>query len=212
MGHDHATLHDHPDRPVPGPKNGERSARVLVAEDDAIIRLDLGTLLEASGLEVCGEARDGLEAVELALSLEPDLVVMDVRMPGLDGIDAAMRILERRSVPIVMLTGFGRDDLVERAVDAGVFAFLSKPFHADDLVSALRTARARHAELADLKLQNLSLYELLEARKIIERAKGILMAREGISEEAALTRLRRASQNTGRPMKTIAEAVTAALG
>jgi response regulator NasT len=190
----------------------ERPTRVLIAEDDTIIRLDLRTLLESNGLEVCGEARDGIEAVELALSLEPDVIVMDVRMPRLDGMDAAMQILERRSVPIVMLTGFGHDDLVERAVEAGVFGFLAKPFHEADLVASLRTARARHAELAELKLQTMSLYELLEARKVIERAKGILMVKEGISEEEALGRLRRASQNSGRPMKTIAEAVTAALG
>ncbi len=187
-------------------------ARVLIAEDDVIIRLDLRTLLEASGLEVCGEARDGLEAVELASSLRPDLIVMDVRMPRLDGIEAARQILAQRSLPIVMLTGFGQDDVVERAVEAGVFGFLAKPFHEDDLVSALRMAAARHAEFAELKLQTLSLYEALEARKVIERAKGILMVKEGISEEEAFNRLRRASQNSGRSMKIIAEALAATLG
>jgi AmiR/NasT family two-component response regulator len=187
-------------------------ARVLIAEDDAIIRLDLRALLEANRLEVCGEARDGLEAVELAATLKPDVIVMDVRMPRLDGIEAATRILESRSVPIVMLTGYGQDELVDRAVEAGVFGFLAKPFHEDDLVSALRTATARHAEFAELKLQTMSLYEALEARKVIERAKGILMVKEGITEDEAFARLRRASQNSGRPMKIIAEAVTATLG
>jgi AmiR/NasT family two-component response regulator len=184
---------------------------VLIAEDDPIVRLDLRTLLESNGLAVCGEARDGVEAVELAARLEPDLIVMDVKMPRLDGLDAATQILEARSVPIVMLTGFGHDTLVQRAVEAGVFGFLAKPFHADDLLAALRTARARHLELTELKLQTMSLYEALEARKTIERAKGILMAREAISEDEAFLRLRRASQNSGRPMKTIAEAVIAAL-
>lgn len=186
--------------------------RVLIAEDDAIIRLDLRALLEASSLEVCGEARDGLEAVELASSLGPDVILMDVRMPRLDGIEAAIRILSTQSVPIVMLTGFAEEELVARAVEAGVFGFLAKPFHEEGLVSALRTATARHAEFAELKLQTLSLYEALEARKIIERAKGLLMAREGLSEDEAFARLRRASQNSGRSMKIIAEAVTAALG
>lgn len=190
----------------------EARVRVLVAEDDAIIRLDLRALLEANRLEVCGEARDGVEAVELALSLEPDVIVMDVKMPRLDGIEAATRILAERSVPIVMLTGFGEEGLVERAVEAGVFGFLSKPFHEDDLVTALRTARARHAEFAELKLQTMSLYEALEARKVIERAKGILMVKEGLSEEEAFARLRKASQKSGRPMKIIAEAVAATLG
>lgn len=186
--------------------------RVLIAEDDAIVRIDLRAVLEGNGLEVCGEARDGVEAVEVACAVEPEVIVMDVKMPRLDGIEAARRILAQRSVAIVMLTGFGQEHLVERAVDAGVFGFLVKPFDADDLVPAIRAARARHAEFAELKLQALSLYEALEARKVIERAKGILMAKEGLSEDEAFARLRRASQRSGRPMKLIAEAVAATLG
>jgi two-component system, response regulator PdtaR len=190
----------------------DEPTRVLIAEDDSIIRLDLRAVLEANRLEVCGEACDGVEAVELARSLEPSLIVMDVKMPRLDGIEAATRILAQRSLPIVMLTGYGDDDLVERAVGVGVFGFLAKPFHEDDLIPALRAARARHAEFAALKLQTLSLYEALEARKVIERAKGILMAKEGLSEDEAFTRLRQASQRSGRPMKIIAEALAATLG
>jgi len=188
------------------------ATRILIAEDETIIRLDLRTLLEGRGFVVCGEASDGLEAVELAASLEPDLIVMDVKMPRLDGIEAARRILDRRPVPIVMLTAFGHEDLVGRAVDAGVFGYLSKPFREQDVLPALIAAQARHAEFAEVKLQALSLYEALEARKAIERAKGILMAKEGISEEEAFSRLRRASQNSGRPMKVIADAVAATLG
>jgi AmiR/NasT family two-component response regulator len=191
--------------------NAEASTRVLVAEDEAIIRLDLRRLLEANSLVVCGEACDGVEAVELAASLEPDLIVMDVKMPRLDGIEAARQILEARSLPIVMLSAFGQDGVVERAVAVGVFGFLAKPFHQDDLIPALRAARARHAEFAELKLQTLSLHEALEARKVIERAKGILMAKEGLTEDEAFVRLRRASQKSGRPMVIIAEAVSAAL-
>ncbi len=121
--------------------------RVLVAEDETIIRLDLRALLERNGLVVCGEARDGVEAVELARSLEPDLVLMDVKMPRLDGIEAARRIHAERPVPIVLLTAYSRRRLVAEAVDAGVFAYLVKPFREQDVVPALETAAARHGEL-----------------------------------------------------------------
>jgi response regulator NasT len=186
--------------------------RVLIAEDETIIRLDLRGTLETAGYDVCGEARDGVEAVELAEALEPDVILMDVKMPRLDGIEAARRILEHRAVPIVMLTAFGQQELVERAVDAGVFGYLAKPFREQDVIPALAAARARHAEFAEVKLQATSLFEALEARKAIERAKGILMAKEGITEDEAFARLRRASQKSGRPMKVIADAVAATLG
>lgn len=188
-----------------------RQKRVLIAEDETIIRLDLATLLQANGFDVCGEARDGIEAVELAASLAPDAVVMDIRMPRLDGIEAARRILAARSLPIVMLTAFGQDELVERAVEIGVFAYITKPFRESDVVPAILAAQARHAEYSEIKLQADSLLELLEARKAIERAKGILMVKEGISEDEAYARLRRASQNSGRTMKIIADAVAATL-
>ena len=186
--------------------------RILIAEDETIIRLDLRSLLEANGFEICGEARDGVEAVELAAELEPDLILMDVKMPRLDGIEAARRILERRAVPIVMLTAFGQQELVARAVDTGVFGYLAKPFREQDVLPALAAAQARHAEFSEVKLQAASLLEALEARKAIERAKGILMAKEGITEDEAFARLRRASQKSGRPMKVIADAVAATLG
>ncbi len=186
--------------------------RILIVEDETIIRLDLRSMLEASGYEVCGEAADGVEAIELAASLEPDVILMDVKMPRLDGIEAARRILEHRSVPIVMLTAFGQEELVSRAVDTGVFGYLAKPFREQDVVPALVAAQTRHAEFAEVKLQAASLREALEARKAIERAKGILMAKEGISEDEAFARLRRASQKSGRPMKVIADAVAATLG
>jgi two-component system, response regulator PdtaR len=185
--------------------------KALVAEDETIIRLDLRGALEANGYDVV-EARDGVEAVELAGELEPDVILMDVKMPRLDGIEAARRILEQRQVPIVMLTAFGQDELVARAVDTGVFGYLAKPFREQDVLPALAAARARHAELAEVRLQASSLLEALEARKAIERAKGILMAKEGITEDEAFARLRRASQRSGRPMKLIAEALAATLG
>jgi two-component system, response regulator PdtaR len=125
--------------------------RVLVAEDETIIRLDICGLLEDQGLIVCGQARDGLEAVELARDLRPDVVLLDVKMPGLDGIEAARRIYAERPLPIVMLTAFGDRRLVAKAVDAGVFGYLVKPFREHDVVPALRAAYARHAELLDAR-------------------------------------------------------------
>jgi response regulator NasT len=183
--------------------------RVLIAEDETIIRLDLRALLERSGLEVCGEARDGLEAVELARTSEPDVAILDVKMPRLDGIDAARRILEERPIPIVMLTAYGQTELVSRAVEAGVFGYLVKPFREQDLLPAIEAARARHEELSALRGEVESLSEALAARKSIERAKGLLMAKEGIAEQAAFERLRRASQISGRPMKVVADALIA---
>jgi response regulator NasT len=181
--------------------------RILVAEDETIIRLDLRALLERAGFEVCAEARDGEEAVALARSEEPDVAVLDVKMPKLDGIEAARRILDERPIPIVMLTAYGQDELVQRAAEAGVFGYLVKPFREQDLLPAIRTARARHEELTALREEAESLAEALAARKVIERAKGLLMEKEGLTEDAAFARLRKASQVSGRPLKVIAEAV-----
>ena len=183
--------------------------RILVAEDETIIRLDLRDLLERSGFEVCAEARDGEEAVELARSEQPDVAIMDVKMPKLDGIEAARRILDERPIPIVMLTAYGQEELVARAVEAGVFGYLVKPFREQDLLPAIRTARARHEELAALREEAESLAEALAARKAIERAKGILMEQERLSEQDAFARLRKASQLSGRPLKVVAEALIA---
>ena len=188
---------------------GERGVRILVAEDETIIRLDLRELLERSGFEVCAEARDGVEAVELARSEQPDLAILDVKMPRLDGIEAARRILDEHPIPIVMLTAYGQEELVARAVEAGVFGYLVKPFREADLLPAIRTARARHEELAALREEAESLAEALAARKAIERAKGLLMEKEGLSEQDAFARLRRASQISGRPLKIVAEALVA---
>jgi two-component system, response regulator PdtaR len=185
--------------------------RILVAEDETIIRLDLRDLLVRCGFDVVAEARDGEEAVALAREHEPDLAIMDVKMPRLDGIEAARRILDERPIPIVMLTAYGQDELVSRAVEAGVFGYLVKPFREADLLPAIRTARARHEELAEIREQAESLAEALAARKAIERAKGLLMEREGLSEQEAFARLRKASQVSGRPLRMIAEAVVATL-
>ena len=185
--------------------------RILIAEDETIIRLDLRGLLEAAGFEVCAEARDGEEAIELARSEQPDLAVLDVKMPKVDGVEAARRILDERPIPIVMVTAYAERDLIARAVEAGVFGYLVKPFRETDLLPAIETARARHEELAELREEAESLAEALAARKAIERAKGLLMAKEGLSEADAFARLRKASQVSGRPLKVIAEAVVATL-
>src|SRR5438094_987742 len=158
-------------------------------------------MLERAGFDVVAEARDGSEAVELAKVHDPDLAVMDVKMPVLDGIEAARRILNRRSIPIVMLTAFSETVLVGRAIEAGVFGYLVKPFRESDLLPAIETARARHAELAAVRAESDSLREALEARKLIERAKGLLMQRDALTEDEAFGRMRRASQVSGRTLK-----------
>jgi response regulator NasT len=169
-------------------------------------------LLESAGFEVCAEARDGEEAVELARETEPDVALLDVKMPRLDGIEAARRILDERPIPIVMVTAYGEREIVARAVEAGVFGYLVKPFREGDLLPAIETARARHEELAALREEAASLADALDARKKIERAKGILMDREGLTEAEAFARLRKASQISGRPLKVVAEALIATLG
>src|SRR3954469_25090774 len=187
------------------------AVRILVAEDETIIRLDLRDLLERSGHEVVAEARDGEEAVALAREHLPELAIMDVKMPRLDGIEAARRILDERPIPIVMLTAYGQEELVNRAVEAGVFGYLVKPFREQDLGPAIAAARARHEELAAVREEAESLAEALAARKAIERAKGLLMQKENLTEDEAFGRLRKASQVSGRPLRVIAEAVVATL-
>ena len=183
--------------------------RILIAEDETIIRLDVRTLLEKAGHEVVAEARDGEEAVVLAAEHDPDLIVMDVRMPHLDGIEAARQISDRKPVPIVMLTAYAEEDLVTRASEAGAFAYLVKPFREVDLLPALNTARARFEELSALREEAADLTEALASRKAVERAKGILMRKDGIDEAEAFRRIRAASQKTGRTMRVVADALVA---
>jgi response regulator NasT len=165
-------------------------------------------MLDRAGFEVVGEARDGAEAVELARACAPDLALLDVRMPGMDGIDAARAMLEERPIPIVMITAYSQRDVVARAVEVGVFGYLVKPFREADLVPAIETARARHAELLAVREESDSLRDALAARKVIERAKGLLMERDGLSEPEAFARMRAAAQRTGKTLRDIAEAVS----
>ena len=151
--------------------------RVLVAEDEALIRLDLAEMLREEGYEVVGEAGDGQEAVELAESLKPDLVIMDVKMPRRDGIDAASEIASKRIAPIVVLTAFSQRELVERARDAGAMAYLVKPFSISDLIPAMELAVSRFSEISALEKEVATLSDRLETRKLVERAKGLLQTK-----------------------------------
>jgi two-component system, response regulator PdtaR len=186
-----------------------RPPLVLVAEDATIVRLDLARLLEQSGYEVI-QARDGEEAVALCEEHKPDLAILDVKMPNLDGIEAARRILRGQLLPIVMLTAYADEDSVTRAIDAGVFAYLTKPFREQDLLPAIKTAQARYQEFLNVLDDYDSLSEALAAQKMIEKAKGLLMAKEGLSEGEAFTRLRTASKLSGQSLEVIAGAVVAA--
>ncbi|BBX14849.1 putative transcriptional regulatory protein pdtaR [Mycobacterium novum] len=181
--------------------------RVLIAEDEALIRLDLAEMLREEGYEVVGEAGDGQEAVELAELLRPDLVIIDVKMPRRDGIDAASEIAGKRIAPIVMLTAFSQRDLVERARDAGAMAYLVKPFSAGDLVPAIELAVSRSEEITALEREVSSLSEQLETRKLIERAKGLLQSKQGLSEPDAFRWIQRAAMDKRTTMRQVAEVV-----
>jgi AmiR/NasT family two-component response regulator len=181
--------------------------RVLIAEDEALIRLDLAEMLREEGYEVVGEAGDGQEAVELAESLRPDLVIMDVKMPRRDGIDAAAEIAAKRIAPVVVLTAFSQRDLVEKARDAGAMAYLVKPFSISDLVPAIEVAYSRFQEVTQLEREVASLGERLETRKLIERAKGLLQAKHAMTEPEAFSWMQRAAMDRRTTMKRVAEVV-----
>lgn len=181
--------------------------RVLIAEDEALIRLDLREMLEEEGFEVVGEAADGEQAIALAKELHPDLVICDVKMPKTDGIVAAGQITEARIAPVVMLTAFSQRDLIERARDAGAMAYLVKPFQKRDLLPAIEMATSRFAEIRALEAEVSGLRERLEARKLIERAKGVLMTRHGLSEPEAFRWIQRAAMDNRTSMRAVAELV-----
>ncbi len=181
--------------------------RVLIAEDEALIRLDLAEMLRDEGYEVVGEAGDGQEAVELAEKLKPDLVIMDVKMPRRDGIDAASEIAGKRIAPIVVLTAFSQRDLVDRARDAGAMAYLVKPFSINDLIPAIELAVSRFTEITALEREVASLADRLETRKLIERAKGVLQTKQGMTEPAAFKWIQRAAMDRRTTMRRVAEVV-----
>jgi two-component system, response regulator PdtaR len=186
--------------------------RVLVAEDEALIRLDLVEMLREESYDVVGEAGDGEEAVRLAKELHPDLVILDVKMPKVDGIEAASVIAGERIAPVVILTAFSQRDLVERARDAGAMAYLVKPFAKRDLVPAIELAMSRFAELQALEQEVAGLNERLETRKAVERAKGLLMTKQGLSEPEAFRWIQRTAMDRRTTMKAVAQAVVENLG
>jgi len=183
-----------------------RPARILVAEDEALIRLDLVEMLTDAGYEVVGQATNGVEAVSLAKELKPDLAILDVKMPELDGISAAQEIIEIS--PVLMLTAFSQKELVERARDAGVMAYVVKPFSISDLTPAIEIAMSRHLQMRTLREEVADLYERLETRKIIDRAKGILMKAMDLSEPEAFSWIQRSAMDRRLSMKEVALAVT----
>jgi len=183
--------------------------RVLIAEDEALIRMDLREMLTEEGHEVVAEARDGAEAIELARSLAPDIVFMDVKMPGTDGLEAARVISAERIAPVVMVTAFSQQTYVEAASDAGAMAYLVKPFTKRDIVPAMAIATSRFAETRALEDEVADLTGRLETRKALDRAKGVLMAK-GMTEPEAFRRLQKLAMDKRRSLREVAEAIVLA--
>ena len=181
--------------------------RILVAEDEAISRMDLCEMLENLGYTVVGQAGDGVAAVNLARTLKPDLVVMDIKMPELDGIAAAEVLTEEKIAPVLLLTAFSEQELIQRATQAGVSYYLVKPFREAELLPAIEIALARYREFVDLQHEVTDLKDALETRKVVERAKGILMETQGLKESEAFHRIRKASMDSRKSMRQVAEAI-----
>jgi len=181
--------------------------RVIIADDESLIRLDLREMLTTLGYLVVGEAGDGVSAVNQARELRPDLVIMDIKMPGMDGIAAAKVLTEEKVAPVLLLTAFSQQDLVERAREAGVVGYIVKPFREAELVPAIEIALARFQEFQALQKETADLKETLETRKLVDRAKGLLMDTQGLTEAEAFRKIQKMSMNTRKPMKEIAEAI-----
>jgi response regulator NasT len=186
------------------------SLRVLIADDESIRLLSLSSQLAALGHQVVAEATRGDEAVELALEKKPDLAIMDIKMPVMDGIEAAERITQARPIPIILLTAYNETQLVERAARANISAYLMKPVAEEDLLPAITLALTRFKEFESLRREVADLREALEARKVVEKAKGILMRRLDLSEAEAFKRLQKQSQDTNRRLQEVAEAIVMA--
>lgn len=181
--------------------------RIIVADDESIIRMDLKEMLTTLGYLVVGEVGDGRSAVNLARELRPDLVIMDVKMPDMDGIEAAKVLTEEKIAPVLLLTAFGQRELIERAKEAGVVGYLVKPFRESDLTPAIEVALARFGEFQAMESEVETLKDALETRKIVDRAKGILMGRDGLNENEAFRRIQKMSMNTRKSMREIADAI-----
>lgn len=181
--------------------------RIVIADDESLIRMDLREMLTNLGYLVVGEAGDGRSAINVARELRPDLVIMDIKMPDLDGIEAAKILTEERIAPVVLLSAYSQQDLVQRAREAGVTAYLVKPIRESDLPPAIEIALARYQEFLEVQKQVDDLSEALETRKLVDRAKGILMDRQGLSEAEAFRKIQKMSMNNRKPMKEVAWAI-----
>lgn len=181
--------------------------RVIIADDESLIRMDLREMLLNLDYLVVGEVGDGRSAVNLARELKPDVVIMDIKMPDMDGIDAAKILTEERIAPVILLTAYSQKDLVERAKEAGVVGYMVKPFREADLVPAIEVALARFKEFEALHKEVDDLQLALETRKLVDRAKGILMDTQGLNEAEAFRKIQKMSMNTRKPMKEVAEAI-----
>jgi AmiR/NasT family two-component response regulator len=184
--------------------------RVIVADDESIVRMDLREMLESLGYLVVGEAGDGESALHLSRELKPNIVIMDIKMPGMDGIEAGRVLTEERIAPVLLLTAYSQQDLVERAKEAGVMAYIVKPFHEADLAPAIEVALQRWNEFRTLEREVEDLKEALETRKLVDRAKGLLMDTQGLSEADAFRRIQKTSMDQRKPMKEVAEAIVLA--
>lgn len=181
--------------------------RVVVAEDETLIRLDIIEILRGEGYDVVGEADNGEKAVELARELDPDLVLMDVKMPVMDGISAAEKIVKERIAPVVLLTAFSQKELVERARDAGAMAYVVKPFTPADLIPAIEIALSRHEEIKTLEAEVTDLQDRFETRKLVERAKSLLTTKMGLTEPEAFRWIQKTSMDRRLSMKEVAETI-----
>lgn len=181
--------------------------RLILAEDETLLRMDLKEELQRQGYLVVGEAGDGQSAVNLTRELRPDAVVMDIRMPEMDGISAAEILTQEKLAPVLLLTGFSDEELIERARNAGVVHYMTKPWRADQLKPAIEIALSRFREFRDMETKVKSLEDLLATRKVVEKAKGLLMQKHGISENEAFRRIQKASMNNRKSMREIAEAI-----
>ncbi len=191
------------------PKAQQVAPRIIVAEDEAIIRMDLVEMLREAGYNVIGEAANGREAISLARHLKPDLAILDVKMPEIDGISAAEVIVSEKLAAVLMLTAFSQRELVERARDAGALAYLVKPFSISDLTPAIEMALGRYAQIQALEAEVGELGERLEARKLVDRAKGVLMANLGITEPEAFKWIQKAAMDQRSSMSAVSEGVLA---
>ncbi len=181
--------------------------RIVIADDESLIRMDLREMLTNLGYLVVGEVADGRSAVNQARELRPDVVVMDIKMPDMDGIEAAQILTEERIAPVVLLSAYSQRDLVQRAREAGVVAYLVKPYREEELTPAIEVALARFAEFKDLEKQVADLKEALETRKLVDRAKGILMDKQGLTEAEAFRKIQKMSMDNRKAMKDVAEAI-----